>query len=449
MARQREKTKQTPNRASAQQTRQYKKGHAKPRASIADHRPQTQAQQAFQNLANCSFRVGRLATPQHRIQNSALIVRPFIQQQTIAQAKCSTSNIIQRYNTTDDGKLVSSQKNLVLESDASKEFYASETGFKKSEEGLARAEVHNIEFSKGAEKTYDELPEKKFSKVIPTFKNITDTRVKTDTQLSREETQIKTQIPPWYDPFWIWAQLVNIGSGYQPRFYKTYLATVASNKSKVDEIGREIAKRETKNKHIGTAVDALDDLLDKINKNSDDEIEDLSPFLSLAPGVQNVIETSTREFVIANWGKQSKKAVREALRQRITRRREELAAQDNDPGTPYLPTDCGKLSQYLRGGSKAEKIVKGKNDKALKPKVGDYHYIDYNKKTDNGPWSYHYGTILFKDGADTVTLEDAAGQGTPWEKGHWYYMMYGTKGKQTFKAKTDQEYLRRLRKTPK
>ncbi len=444
-----EKPKQGGSRALAHAIVQ-KKHKGRSVISIVDNRSETHRHKLFQSMVDQSAQVNQLATYQNIMNHSPLVDRQFKNQGEVfasPRRPVARSGVVQKYNMTDDGHLVSSQKNLVLEAEASKDFYATDVGFSKSKDGLARAEVNNIEFSKGAGKTYEALPEKQFSKVVPVFKNITDTRVKSDTVLSEEKDDAQTQIPAWYDPFWLWASLVNIGSGFQPRFYKAYLQSVGSNKFKVDEIGREIQKRDTKNEYISTAVQALNDLLGKINEESDDEIVDISVFLNQPPGVQNVIEQSTMHFVSSHWQKQSKKAVREGLKQTISDRKTELEAQDQDPNTPYLPTDCGKLSAYLRQGAKSEKITSGK--KSPKPKVGDYHYIDYSKRTDNGPWSYHYGTILFKDGADTVTLEDAAGQGTPWEKGHWYYMMYGTKGKQTFKAKTDQEYSRRSKIKPK
>lgn len=337
--------------------------------------------------------------------------------------------------------MVSSQQNLVLESEASKEFYATDVGFSKNKKALESGGVKNVEFTKGNAKTYDELPERPFSKVLPVFKNITDTRMKSDTTLGQEQTQAQAQIPPWYDPFWLWAQWVNIGSGFRPRFYQDYMRSISGSQGKVDEIGREIQARDTKNEYIATAIGVLDQVLNQVNENSDDEIADISSFFAQPPGVQNVIEKNTIHFIKANWSKQSNKKVREGLKQTLTRRKAELEQQDQDPNTPYLPTDCQKLSLYLRG-DQAQKIDSKKG--SGKPKVGDYHHIDYAKNQDpNGPWDYHYGAILFKDGADTVTLEDAAGQGTALEKDHWYFMMYGTKGKQTFKAKTDEEYSRR------
>ncbi len=444
------KAKQNQSRALAHSIFQKKK-NGTGGISIVDNRSETRRQKLFQRMADQRAQVNPLAASQKIIDRRPIAIRPFKYQNNLVfpAQQAAQSGIIQKYSMMDDGAVLSSQKNLVLESEVSKDFYATDVGFSKSKDGLARAEVNNIEFTKGAGKTYEALPEKQFSKVVPVFKNITDTRVKSDTTLSQEKEDAAVQIPAWYDPFWLWAKLVNIGSGFQPRFYKAYLQSVGSNKLKVDEYGREIQKRDTKNEHIATAITELTDLFGKINKESDDEIADIAAFLNQPVGVQNVIEQSTMHFVSTHWQKQSKQAIREGLKETISHRKTELEAQDQDPNVPYLPTDCGKLSMYLRGGAKSEKITSGKNKKGLKPKVGDYHYIDYSKRTDNGPWSYHYGTILFKDGADTVTLEDAAGQGTPWEKGHWYFMMYGTKGKQTFKSKTDQEYARRLKIKPK
>lgn len=442
-----EKGKHNRSRAAAYSLLQ-KKSSRKQGFTIVDHRAETRAQEKIQGIVNNSAQVRQLTAFQNMADHRPMSFQYQTQRNALGKAfPTGKHGIIQKYNTTDDGKLVSSQKNLVLESDASKEFYATDVGFSKNKDALERGEVKNVEFTKGNAKKYDEFPENQYSKVLPIFKNVTDTRVKSETQLVDEKNEAQVQIPAWYDPFWLWAQLVNIGSGYQPRFYQAYMRSIAQNQSKVDEIGREIQTRDTKNGNISKAIEALEDVLSKISENSDDEIADISSFFAQPPGVQNVIEKSTRDFISTNWEKQSKKAIREGLKQTIERRKAELELQDQDPNAPYLPTDCQKLSQYLRG-AKAEKI--GSDKKSPKPKVGDYHHIDYSKKDDaHGPWDYHYATILFKDGADTVTLEDAAGQGTPWEKSHWYFMMYGTKGKQTFKSKTDQEYLRRLRITPK
>lgn len=448
-----EKPKQNRSRALAPSVTQ-KKNNGTPGFTIMDNRAETHAQKKVQGIVDNSTQVRQLAAFQKIADPRPRVSAQYKQERNglAAAAPVTKSGIIQRYSTTKDGKLVSSQKNLVLESDASKEFYATEAGFSKNKDALERGGVKNIEFTKGNAKKYDEFPENQYSKVLPIFKNVTDTRMKSETQLVDEKTEAQVQIPAWYDPFWLWAQLVNIGSGFQPRFYQAYMRSVGQNQGKVDEIGREIKARDTKNENISKAIEVLDELLSQVNEDSDDEIANISSFFVQPPGIQNVIEKSTRDFISTYWEKQSKKEVREGLKRIISRRKTELELQDQDPNAPYLPTDCQKLSMYLRG-DKAENI--SSNKKGLKPEVGDYHHIDYSKKGANeknggkGPWDYHYGTILFKDGADTVTLEDAAGQGTPWEKSHWYFMMYGTKGKQTFKAKTDQEYERRVRIAPK
>ncbi|MES2373007.1 MAG: hypothetical protein V4557_10540 [Bacteroidota bacterium] len=113
----------------------------------------------------------------------------------------------------------------------------------------------------------------------------------------------------------------------------------------------------------------------------------------------------------------------------------DLFAQD----APYLPTDCRQLQLFLTNGSHA--IQNGGN-------IGDYHYdglSDVNDPDKKGPWSYHYATIIFKDGDDTVTLEDAAGQSLRKEKSHWYFKMYGTSGtKKGFSERTRKEYYKRM-----
>lgn len=414
---------------------------------IEDNRPEVIGQRKFLNIVDKNSRIEKPLTfqPIKSIDTSSFAQSK--KQESILGSKSATEDIelIQRYTTNKDGEMVSSQKNLVLESDGSKEFYATDVGFEKNKKALISGKVENIEFTKGAAKKYSELGERVYSKVVPVFKNVEDTRMKSEVNLETERTQAQAQIPAWYDPFWLWARLVNIGSGYQPRFYQEYMRSIAGNQSKVDEIGREINFRQTKNEFIDTAINALSQVLNRVNENSDEEIADISFFFAQPPGVQNVIEKSTMHFIQTNWSKQSNKRVRDGLRHNINRRLAELDAQNDNPNTPYLPTDCQNLKNYLKGKD-AQKI--DSKNKGIKPKVGDYYYIDYSKRDDNGPWPYHFGTILFKDGADTVTLEDAAGQGTAREINHWYFMMYGTKGKQTFKEKTDQEYLRRLKIKP-
>jgi hypothetical protein len=406
-----QKEKPAENKTSAvANTVTQKQSNVKQGVGFVDNRPEVVAQRKWQELSK------------NRSQNVHI-------------------NPIQKYSVTSDGKMFSSQKNLVLETDMSKDFYATDTGFKKNADALKRGKVKNVDFSKGGTKKFEGVSNESFSKVIPQFKNVERDKMKSETTLKDERTEATAAIPAWYNPYWLWAKLVNIGSGFRPRFYQAYLASISGNETKVHMIGVELRARETKNSLMRDAVNVLDLVLAKVCESSDDEIQDITGIMNVNAGVLSVIKTSTLDYINFNWSKQSKKSVRGGLRIALGKRKNELEIELADtPDSPFLPTDCGVMSSFLKGDEGQEL----KSDSKEKPKVGDNYSIDYSKRKD-GPWPYHYATIVFKDGADTVTLEDAAGQATPFEKGHWYFMMYGNKRKQSFKEKTDSEFDRRLK----
>ncbi len=371
----------------------------------------------------------------------AAIAQRKLQEISKSHSQNAHLNPIQKYSKTSDGKMYSSQKNLVLERDMSKEFYATDTGFKKNADALKRGKVSNIEFSKGETKKFEEVSDETFSKVTPRFKNIDRNEMKSETTLNDEREESASAIPAWYNPHWLWAKLVNINSGFRPRYFQEYLSSISDHKSKVQMNSQELKNREAKKNYMREAITTLNSILGMINKGSDDDIQDITKVMNAEASVLNVIQKSTLDYINFNWPKQSKKSIRDGLHIIVDKRKKEIEIELTDMSdSPYLPTDCGQMSRFLKG-DEAENI-KARDKK--KPEVGDYYSIDYSKRED-GPWPYHYATILFKDGADTVTLEDAAGQATSFEKDHWYFMMYGNKKTQSFKEKTDAEFDRRAK----
>lgn len=81
-----------------------------------------------------------------------------------------------------------------------------------------------------------------------------------------------------------------------------------------------------------------------------------------------------------------------------------------------LPTDCNTASRVVSDDNQSKTEEN--------PDVGQTHYVDLGG---GAGWVNHWGTVIMRDGDNSITLENAADpEKAPVDSSTWYYRMYGT-----------------------
>ena len=352
---------------------------------------------------------------------------------------------VQRY--VEDGetrKLISENQQIVLEKDHSKNLYATDAMIETAQGNLEAKKISNVTLTKGDTKDQLGVPMKK---VVPKFKT-NDPQKKGKGQLSGELEQATAVVDSYESKL----ETVKLGlkkfvnwltSWSQTPFFKEELQRLNAAEFNKAMIPNRINLLEQIHKNIRTSAECLANVRDRIIQN--EERSAIKEYIDSQPSwpyIGRDLEQRLQLFCAEEpQTSELKNQVLQALEPRLEQMEMEVAAFETK--TPYLPTDCGKLYRYLSEGHQGSSQVKNPEDVA----EGNYYYVSYNDdKDDDAPWPYHYALIIMRDGSDSVTLEDAAGQANSEEQTHWYYMMYGNleeAPEQSFKDKTDAEFERR------
>ncbi len=322
---------------------------------------------------------------------------PRVAQMKAYQQMSNKAPVIQRYEDHDNGYLVSNGQNAVLKEDGSKELYLTERALQEATISLTGKGINNVRFEPGDPLDYGN---RQYRKAIPIFSN---PATKNESQPVRKQKLKDTPqdeiMAKLYAEFKKQQENIKFVAELLPEIYNSVeldgdrdeILSKIKTKQFMDVVGRDLGQRL---------------LLYCHNEDGPDY---------------------TKESVLA------------AIHKKAAGLQMEIEAYKNQ--APYLPTSCGFLKNFLVSGSTGKQVGKTGN----LPEIGNYFGIDdfNDPKGDEAPWDNHYATIIYKDGDDTVTLEDAAGQGLFVEKTHWSFKMYGTEQEKTFDSKTRKEYNRR------
>lgn len=393
---------------------------------FVDNRSEAVAERKLQQIANNIPHAMQLETYQKKAKNNPPF-RHVAQLQAMPTTKSTPP--IQRYAASEEGFLVSEDDNIVLKKDHSKELYATEDMLESAQGALEGKNVTNVELTAGGDWRFADTD---FKQVVPKFKAYAGTKL---TSKPKAEEDLSGASNRLYGKFALgWMYTMNFLSSCSSNpWYKSNLKShkdALSDKGKAEAALGAIAGIQKK---MQDAVAILHDIRSDIDS---DAVKD---------GIKVKVTGDMGKLSAIGWDLLEKLIIytsgddigKEAILSQVDERAQQLDADiaGIDEDSPYLPTSCGDLKNYLLANSDA--IQNG-------GQVGDYHYIDYSEDdTEHGPWENHFASIIMKDGDDTVTLEDAAGQAEPNEKSHWYYMMYGTEDAQSFEEKTNAEYRRR------
>jgi len=354
---------------------------------------------------------------------------PRVAQLKAYQEMSNQGPVIQRYHTDEDtGYLVSGNDRAVLKEDGSKELYLAEEGIAESNTALEARGVKNFELAKQGGMEYKD---QNYEKVVPIFKNPEE---ENKSQTIRKDKIDETESRMDYRSIYNIKCLLTKYTGY------SFQDDIDRHEGAMDEKAPWVtqfkkwgAQQEVLKKAIVMLQDIMEDITNEENKDTI-----LSKIMEQLVIVGNAGRDLKQKLML--YCNNDELITKDSLIADIKNRIEGLESEvgDYEKFSFYLPTGCGLFKNYLLEGSKGDDTGKG---------IGNFHYIDYdNDKSDDAPWNNHFATIIFedKDNNDSVTLEDAAGQGLEKEKKHWYFKMYGPKGsEESFENKTNTEFKRR------
>ncbi|SKA10081.1 hypothetical protein SAMN04488132_11078 [Sediminibacterium ginsengisoli] len=385
-----------------------RKSGTAPLQKLADSSPQAAAHRQWQSMADNSNRVKQLRT---------------------YQQMSSAPPVVQRYATElGTGYLVSANGHAILRRDGSKELYMDSDRIADANDALRDKDIENVELTEGETWHHNH---RDYSKVVPEFRNVPGqygSKVSKERGIAESRQQLNYKMVHGFH-----LTMNFLTKCTRDPWYRAQLTRHRNAAGNIENLIRELAAIEIEHEQMLDGRQVMAQIRNRIQAHAPkDEIRQL---LDAANAPQNgnfAKDLVHKLYIYSDDNTLSLEFILQEIDKQLDIMDENIETYNQD--VPYLPTSCGMLRAYLVGNTGAQQ--NGGN-------IGDYHYIDYNDRNDNGPWNNHYSSIIFRDGGDTVGLEDAAGQARLKERNHWYFKMYGTEEEQQFGTKTTAEYDRR------
>ena len=113
--------------------------------------------------------------------------------------------------------------------------------------------------------------------------------------------------------------------------------------------------------------------------------------------------------------------------------------QSQNLSKPFMPSDCRIMASAILGFEVGSHKLRDKVNPQEEQIVAG-HFYEANSDHKDGEWPYHYAAVIMADGADHVTMENAAAKlSEKFSKAEydtsWFFEMYGPEEKQTFAYK--------------